>query len=441
MTQPNPYARLYTVPEALAIVLRHAQTLPGQRVPLNQALGRRLLEAVQADLDLPPFDKSIVDGYAVRSRDLAADDYRSLKVIEEIHAGQTPQKSLGINQAALIMTGAPIPIGADAVVMIEKTETPEPGFVLLSGPVASGLNRITQGREMKAGDVVIPAGTWLNAARIGVLASVGAAQVFVQPKPKVAVLATGDELVPLDQTPGPGQIRNSNTHLLASLATDHGADVQSFPITPDRPDLLRQSFSQALETADAVLICGGVSAGKKDFVPEALEAVGVTNLFHKVKVKPGKPLWFGTGPQRTNRPPALVFGLPGNPVSGLVSFLLFVRPVLAVMDGCSPSSEPHPEFPLVNDFRHLDDRDTYRPARLVASDELGTAIEPLIFAGSSDLRSVAAADGFAIFPAGERIYQRGEKIGILPIVRPQFPLGHSYYTWPTSPASGRNAVT
>jgi molybdopterin molybdotransferase len=425
MTAPG---RMLTVPEALAIVIEAARPLPPRRTSLTSAAGQVLAEEVVADIDLPPFDKSVVDGFAVRSADLAGPGSVRLRVVEEIYAGQTPSRRVEPGEAAGIMTGAPLPDGADAVVMVEKTERPDPDHVVIPGPVALGQNRLVRGREMRAGEVVVPKGVMLDAAKLGVMASVGVSQVLIQPRPNVAVVATGDELVPFHETPGPGQIRNSNTILLATLAQEHGATVNAMPIAPDRPDALRDAFRSAIE-ADVVLISGGVSAGKRDLVPEALEALGITCLFHKVKVKPGKPLWFGVGPARDGRPPALVFGLPGNPVSGLVSVLLFVRPALAILSGLGTGEESPPTLPLAVPYNHADDRDTYRPARLIRAEHgAEPSIEPLTWAGSSDLRGVATSDGFAIFPAGERTYQRGDRIGFLSLHPSRFGLGQSYYS-------------
>ncbi len=264
---------------------------------------------------------------------------------------------------------------------------------------------------MTAGEVVVAAGSTLNAARLGVLASVGAVKFQAVPRPFVAVVSTGDELVPFDQAPGPGQIRNSNTLLLSALVEESGAVARPWPIVADRHADLREAFCKALMRADVLLVSGGVSAGQKDLVPNALASVGVTPVFHKVRVKPGKPLWFGVGPARGRKPRTLVFGLPGNPVSGLVSFLLFVRPALAILAG-REDQEKTPTLPLATDYRHADDRDVYRPARLVDG---GRTVEPLMWAGSSDLRGAAAGDGFAIFPAGERMYKEGEPVGFLPL--------------------------
>jgi molybdopterin molybdotransferase len=400
---------MLTVAEALDAVRSHARALPVTRHQLSEALGLRLAQDVIADLDLPPFDKALVDGFAVRSTDVPGPT--TLRVVETIYAGQTPAKSLGPGEAAEIMTGAPLPDGADAVVMVEKASRPDDGHVTLSGPVTSGQNRIVRGKEMRAGEAVVPAGSILNPPRLGVLASVGAAEFDAHPRPVVGIVSSGDEVVPFDQVPGPGQIRNSNTLLLATLAESFGALPWTYPIVPDRREDLLDTFAWALGEADILLVSGGVSAGQKDLVPAALEETGVRRVFHKVRVKPGKPLWFGVGPDRGDRPPALVFGLPGNPVSGLVSFLLFVRPAQAILAG-REAEEPTPTLPLAVDYRHADDRDVYRPARLV---EGGTRVEPLMWAGSSDLRGAAAGDGFAIFPAGERMYREGDLVGFVPM--------------------------
>ncbi len=440
-----PQGLMLTVPEALAAVRDRASPLPPRRGWLTKSLGQVLAEDVIADIDLPPFDKAVVDGFAVRSVDVNGPAPVRLRVVEEIYAGQVPTRRVGPGEASAIMTGAPLPDGADAVVMVEKTQCPEPGIVLLSGPIEPGQNRLVRGRELRAGDIVMPRGVVLDAAKLGVMASVGFGTVMVRPRPIVAVVATGDELVPFHKSPGPGQIRNSNTVLLAALAEEHGAMVRPMPIAPDRPEALRDAFRKALEgdelspgRADILLISGGVSAGKRDLVPEALEALGIGCIFHKVKVKPGKPLWFGVGPDRDGGPPALVFGLPGNPVSGLVSFLLFVRPALAILAGIE--EESNLSVPLASPYHHLDDRDTYRPARLVASpDGTGLRVEPLTWAGSSDLRGVGTSDGFAIFPSGERIYQKDEQIGFLSLRPSRSPLRHSYSTWPPGEGPQRTA--
>ena len=405
---------MLTVDQALAAVRQRCAALPAQRRKLAPALGCVLAEDVTSDLDLPPFDKALVDGYAVRSTDLEEmGDDRRLTVIEEITAGQTPRRPLGVREAAAIMTGAPLPLGADAVVMVEKTRR-QGDIVVVDDPfVAPGKFRLLRGREVKAGDVVLRRGVRLNAPRLGVLASVGRTEAVVVPPPRVVVVPTGDELVEPDQVPGAGQIRNSNGVMLRALAEATGADAETLPIAPDDADRLFAALAHGL-SADVLVITGGVSAGKCDLVPETLERLAVERIFHKVHVKPGKPLWFGVGPARREAPGALVFGLPGNPVSGIVGFLLFVRPALEMLAARGAGVVVTAAYPLAVAFRQTGDRPTYHPARLLIEDGR-TAVVPLDWAGSADLKTVTQADGFAIFAAGERTYQQGEIVGFLPL--------------------------
>jgi molybdopterin molybdotransferase len=408
---------MLTVEEALDAVRKRCAALPAQRCSLAAARDCVLAVEVRSDLDLPPFDKALVDGYAVRSADLnGAGDDRRLTVGEEITAGRLPTRPLGPREAAAIMTGAPLPAGADAVVMIEKTRRQGDTIMIDDPVVVPGKARLARGRELKAGDVVARRGERLSPARLGVLASVGHTEVLVVPRPRVVVVPTGDELVEPDRVPGPGQIRNSNAVMLQAFAVAAGAEAETLAIAPDDTEPLGLALAQGLE-ADVLLITGGVSAGKLDLVPETLERLGVRRIFHKIRLKPGKPLWFGVGPERRDAPGTLVFGLPGNPVSGIVGFLLFVRPALETLAGqdagASPSIGPR-AYPLMARFVHEGDRPTYHPARLVSeSGRAGVAI--LDWAGSADLKTVADADGFAIFAAGERTYEKGEIVGFLPL--------------------------
>ncbi len=407
---------MLTVTQALAAVLEHARTLPPAALPLVHALGCVLAEDVVADLDSPPFDKALVDGYAVRSSDLAGDD-RWLALGETIMAGQVPSRPLARCEAAVVMTGAPIPPECDAVVMHERTRPGDDRVLVLEPEVRAGQNLMARGREMRAGEVVVACGSILCPARLGVLASVGRIEVRVVPQPQVAIVPTGDELVEPGQVPGPGQIRNSNAVLLQALAIQEGARATVLPIAPDLPGPLATILERGLES-DVLIITGGVSAGQRDLVPAALDALGVTCIFHKVRVKPGKPLWFGIGPPRGDRRGALVFGLPGNPVSGLVSFLLFVKAALSILAGKPEPRAGWIRGRLTAGFSHRGDRTTFFPSRAVhpGADAGGLpTIEPLAWHGSADLRATSGADGFAIFGAGDRDYVPGEIVEFLPM--------------------------
>lgn len=408
---------MLTVSEALGIVLSHCRPLPARVVGAAAARGLVLAEDVAADIDLPPFDKALVDGYAVRSDDLKDDPPHRLRVVEEITAGRTPSRTLSPGETAAIMTGAPLPEGADAVVMVEQARRIDEAAVSILTAVTPGQNRLLRGREMERGEVVLMKNDRLNPVRIGLLASVGRTEVKVIPRPEVVVVPTGDELVEPDRTPGLGQIRNSNAAMLRALIEKSGARPEVMPILPDDPDRLRAALARGLDT-DVMLITGGVSAGKLDLVPGVLGELGVTTVFHKVRLKPGKPLLFGVGPERSDdRPGTLVFGLPGNPVSGLVCYLLFVEPALSVLGGSSratASARRAFRLPLARPFVHRGDRTTYHPARMTSRDKKA-AVGPLDWAGSADLRTIAQAHGLAVFPPGDRTFEAGEEVEFLPL--------------------------
>jgi molybdopterin molybdotransferase len=303
--------------------------------------------------------------------------------------------------------------------MHERTEKSEGGIVVLEPAIRAGLNLMARGREMRAGEIVVTRGSVLRPARLGVLAAVGRTDVRVIPRPLIAIVPTGDELVEPAQVPGPGQIRNSNATLLHALAIESGARAGVLPIAPDVPGPLRAILERGL-ASDILIITGGVSAGERDLVPAALDGLGVHRIFHKVRLKPGKPLWFGVGPPRANRPAALVFGLPGNPVSGLVGFVLFVARAVSVLAGKPQSAQGWVSARLASRFAHGGDRTTCFPSRIVDPGALAPflpSIEPVVWHGSADLRTTAEADGFAIFAAGDRDYEPGEIVDFLPFFR------------------------
>lgn len=405
---------MLSVAEARQIILDQVRPLPPASAPLDAAaLGLVLAEEVVSDLDLPPFDKALMDGYAIRAADLA-EGRRTFTVIEEVTAGQTPRLPVGPGQATRIMTGAPMPEGADAVVMVERSRLDGERVYLEDRPPRPGQNVLGRARELRRGERVLGPGAVLRPQEFGVLTSVGRVSVRVHPAPTVAVLPTGDEIVEPDQAPGPGQIRNSNAYMLLAQATRAGGRARLVGIARDRLDSLRPLMQIGLES-DVLVLSGGVSAGKLDLVPGVLAELGVRAHFHKVAMKPGKPMYFGSF-DRPGRPPAYVFGLPGNPVSSLVCFELFVRPALRRLAGHADPGPAVVQAALLEDFPYRADRPTYHPARLLPpSEKTGWQVKPVPWFGSADLRGVLAANAFVVFPAGEHHHRAGQAFPVLKV--------------------------
>lgn len=398
---------MLSVAEAQAIVLQHARPLSPKSTTLDAAaLGLILAEDVASDLDMPPFDKALMDGFAVLASDLA-DGQAVLTIIEEVMAGQTPQKTVTTGNAARIMTGAPIPEGADAVVVVERSQQLDGNRVRLEDRTKPRQNILPRAREMQKGQTILQAGTILRPQEFGLLAAVGRTSAMLHPNPTVAILSTGDEVVEASQIPGPGQIRNSNGPMLLAQVARAGGIPRCLGIARDRLEHLRPLVTEGLK-ADILILSGGVSAGQRDLVPEVLDEAGVQAHFHKVAMKPGKPVLFGTRQQ------TLVFGLPGNPVSSLICFELFARPAIRQLQS---HAEPGPflvEAVLQEDFTHRSDRPTYHPA-LLAHGQQRWQVWPVPWFGSADLRGLAAASAFVVFPAGEHRFQAGQAFPVLKV--------------------------
>jgi len=415
-------SRLLTVDEAVAAVLGRVQPSEPHFLPLPRAVGLVLAQGITADIDMPPFAKATMDGFAVRSGDFLVPGERRLQVVGMISAGQTSERAIEPGEGISIMTGAPLPAGADAVIRVERTR-PDPlaaNQVVINTSVAvpAGQFVLDRGREMRQGDVLLESGTIITPRMIGLIASAGRKAVRVHPRPSVAVVSTGDELVWLGRVPGPGQIRDSNGPMLNALVdswaerSGAGRMLPSFPV-PDQTDALTEALGAELQRYDVLIVTGGVSAGVKDLVPATLLALGVEPVFHKVAVKPGKPIWFGVGSPRISerpgvRPGTLVFGLPGNPAGAVVGFLLFVRPALDALAGRGSNPTPVEPARLGADFQHRGDRPTYHPVRVE-----GDRVFPLDWAGSADLRTVALADGFAAFASGDHDYLADDPVKLL----------------------------
>ncbi len=401
---------MISVEKALEHVNQCAQQLPDAMVPIAAALGLRLAESVISRVDSPPFDKSMLDGYAVLSHDSSP----TRKVVEQVLAGGTPHHAVELGTTINVMTGAPMPDGADAVVKQEDITQSDDSISMPQSGVTAGAGVLPQGSAFLADQEVLQAGRRLSPIDIALLAEVGKAEVKVTPRPRVAVLATGNELVPSGQPVKAGQICNSNGPMLVALLESMRASVLDLGIGRDDPDELKQLMQQGLE-ADVLLVTGGVSAGVMDLVPGVLEQLGVRQVFHKVCMKPGKPLWFG---QRKNEDHStLVFGLPGNPVSTLVAFEIFVKPSLrALSDG--KFQDPRPLHGVLSAaVSHRGKRPTYLPCHL----DFGTRregkpkVEPLPWRGSADLAALSKANALAILPAGDYQLDIGQQVEVLSI--------------------------
>ena len=402
---------MLTPEEARRRVLERTGRLAPRRQTLDHALGCVLAEDITSDVDSPPHDKSIVDGYAVRLSDFR-DGTAELAVVEEILAGHVPTRVIEPGQTARIMTGAPLPAGAEAVVMVERSTRVESVqgcecVRLVEPQLRAGQNILRRATSLRQGEIVLGAGRRIRPQEIALLAEVGAAQLDCVPRPTLAVVSTGDELVSAAERPGAGQIRNSNEPMLVACARRAGAEAVGLGIVHDDAVALESVLRRGLQY-DVLVLSGGVSAGVRDLVPAALAAVGVETVFHKIQMKPGKPLWFGVHAAR----PTLVFGLPGNPVSSFVGFELFVRPALAQLAGLGAGEPRRIVARLTRDFVQRGDRETFFPTA-VAWGVTGWQATPVDWHGSADIRGLVVAHGLACFPAGDRTFPEGSPVEVL----------------------------
>ena len=338
------FEKLIEYPEAERLVLENASRLPAEDVPLLEARGLALAEDVRARFDSPPFDNSAVDGYAVRSADAVAG--RSFRVVDEAPAGRPAAKSISAGEAIKIFTGGVIPEGADAVVMVENTTGWGEGFELKKAAVP-GQNVRKSGEDVRGGAVILRGGTEVGPPEIALAATQGYGELTVYRRPKVVVLSTGTELVePGARDLWPGEIYDSNSFALIAQARELGAEARRISAPSDEADLIRDAVREALTTADVVVTSGGVSVGEKDLVKGTMLELGVRQVFWGVKFKPGKPLFFGV------RGDVRLFGLPGNPVSAMVCFELFVRPALMRMMGREDKKRPRIEVYFQEDIKN-----------------------------------------------------------------------------------------
>ncbi len=392
--------------EAREIVLRFTKALPLERVPLIEAGDRVLVKSLVADVDLPPFRASTMDGYAVVHSDTEA----LRDVLGSGFAGAESGIVIQPGTASKIMTGAPVPEGATAVVMVENTRLNGERVAILQPQVGEGENIRPIGADMRAGDELVSQGTTLGPAEIGLLASLGHDSVVVGRRPRIAIMSTGDELVEPGATPGPGQIRDSNRFSLAVAARRAGAEVVLNRHVPDTEAALREAFAEAMRVADVIVTSGGVSMGDRDLVKGLLGELAEVR-FRRVFMKPGKPLNFATiGDQ-------LLFGLPGNPVSCLVSFHMFVRPALLVMQSAPAEVSPTVEVEITHDIDSTD-RIEYQRAVVWVGPEGRLLARNTGSQMSARLASFLGSNAFLIVHPSDTAYTKGERLSALMVAPP-----------------------
>jgi molybdopterin molybdotransferase len=392
--------RMIKFESAYNTVMGAAFSTGSEEIHFMSSAGRVLIQTVKSDVDMPPFNKSAVDGYACRHEDLG----KELKMIELIAAGAAPQKSIEPGTCSRIMTGAAVPVGADYVFMLEESEETTQGIIRFTGkPGKANISKTSE--DVIAGDIVLRPGRFIRPQDIAVMAMVGCTSVIVGKKAQVGIISTGNELVEPDNKPSVSQIRNSNAWQLLAQVSRAGAEGKYYGIASDSEESTMTHLTQALNENDMVLLTGGVSQGDFDFVPAVLNKLDLTIHFDSVAVQPGKPMTFCTGGKK------IVFGLPGNPVSSFVQFEVMVRPLLAKMMGAKTTNNEI-MLPLGTDYsRKSADRMAWIPATLNQEGE----VVPVEYHGSAHISALPDALWLIAIPQGQSWIQKGELVSVRPI--------------------------
>ncbi len=400
---------MISVDEAWERIRARAQPLLPESRPLARAAGLCLAEAISSPLDLPPFDSSAMDGYALRAEDTrAATDECPVKlpVTGEVAAGDWREIPVSPQTAVEIMTGAALPPGTDCVLQLEAGRFRK-GIVEIRAPVSEGRHIRRRGEDVRRGDGLLEAGVRLNAQRLGLLSHSGIAEVFVHRPARVSLLATGSELVPAGAPLKPGQIYDSNRSVLERLIHLTGSLCDNLGVVPDDPAAIRERLCAAL-AADVILLSGGVSVGAHDHVKSVLEQMGMERLFWRVQMKPGKPLLCGRLGE------TWIFGLPGNPISCVVGFLVFIEPLLRILHGERKLESYKVRARLTREVRKKDARRTFMTATLSRTAEGSLAVTPTAKQGSAMMQALAQADAFLIVPEECASIAAGEWVDVLP---------------------------
>lgn len=387
---------MITIEKAYQTVLEKSYSLETEKIDFIESVGRILAEDVTSDIEMPPFDKSSMDGYACRRSDID----NTLEIIEIIPAGKTPTKEIGPNQCAKIMTGAPVPQGADFIAMVEYAEEIDGKHVKIN-KITQRNNISYRAEDVKVGQVVLQKGIKIEPQHIAVFASVGYTHVLVTKQPRVAIISTGDELVEPHKKPGISQIRNSNGYQLITQVKSCGAIANYIGIADDTPEDTFNKVSKALSENDLVLLTGGVSMGSFDFVPEVLKKAGIEILFDSIAVTPGKPTTFGVAGKK------ICFGLPGNPVSSFIQFELLVKPLIYKLMGLD--FQPLDiQMPIGIEYkRKKTDRKAYIPVFIKDGE-----VFPVEYHGSAHIHALSFAHGIIAFPIGVDTLLKGETVHV-----------------------------
>jgi molybdopterin molybdotransferase len=412
---------LLTVAQAMAIIDAAPVSPRIETVRLADAQGRRLAEDIAADRDAPPFEKSQMDGYAVRCADVAKVPVL-LPVVAEIAAGSAADRPLAPGEVMAIMTGAPMPVGADGVVPVEETER-DGDQVRLKRMAVAGRYIAPRGSDAHAGQIVLNAGAVMESPQLSVAASVGAVEIKVFARPRAAVLSTGDELVQIDQIPGPNQIRNSNNTMLVAALRKLGCEVTDLGTAPDVPDAIRQAMEAGLRSHDVLFVTGGMSMGTHDYVPGLMGELGFELKVSKLRIKPGKPFVFAARerPESPDAGAAYIFGLPGNPVSGFVGTMRLASRLIARLGG-GVIRERWLAGRVDRGLLANGPREFYQPALWTPPSEGGTSsrnefatVTPLDWKGSADLFTLATANAILVRGENEPALAKGTLVRVLEI--------------------------
>ncbi len=397
---------MITVDKALNMIVDNASPLSAKTMATEHAHTFVSVNDIVADRPLPPFNRVAMDGYAVRSTDFSSPEIE-LKLKGQIQTGIQSELVVEPGEAVNVMTGAPCPAGADAVVKVENSKVSGDVVTLHEDNIRPGLNIASMGEDKSRGDLLIQAGKPLSAADIAVAASVGLAEIEVYQKPRIKIISTGTEIVHPSVTPLDHQIRDCNSYSLRTMCRPYRLENEFLGIGEDDKDVLSALIQKGLDS-EILLLSGGVSMGDYDHIPKLLSENGVKKIFHKIKVKPGKPVWFGKTDKET-----FVFGLPGNPVSVQSCFRIFVEPLIKKLSGYKQAQHAFLKLPLSQDAKSKTPREHYMPGKIKVTDS-GTAVEPVQIRGSGDFSNFAESQGLFLMPGSKRVLEKGELVDFLP---------------------------